>query len=123
MFYGENIIMNKQLLKNKKYQDCIEACNACAESCEFCATSCLREQDVKMLERCIQLNREYAGICCAASQVMSMDGEFAKQICNVCADSCNACAQECMKHSQMDHCQQGAEACRRCAEECCKISR
>ena len=52
--------MSKQLLQNQKYRDCIEACNACAESCEFCATSCLRQQDVKMLQRCIQLNRECA---------------------------------------------------------------
>jgi hypothetical protein len=54
---------------------------------------------------------------------MSMDGEFAKQICNVCADICNARAQDCGKHSQMDHCQQCAEAYRRCTEECHKMAR
>ncbi|MGI0043219.1 MAG: four-helix bundle copper-binding protein, partial [Nitrososphaeraceae archaeon] len=52
--------MSKQFLQNQKYQDCIDACSTCAESCEFCATSCLREQDVKVLERCIQLDRDCA---------------------------------------------------------------
>jgi hypothetical protein len=83
----------------------------------------LREQDVKMLERCIQLNRECASICYTASQIMSMDGEHAKQICSVCDDICNACAQECEKYTQMDHCQQCAQACRRCAEECSRMAR
>ena len=111
------------MLQNQKYQSCIDACNRCAESCEFCATSCLREQDVKMLERCIQLDRECACICYTASQIMSMDGEHAKQICNVCADICDACAEECEKHKQMNHCQQCAQACRSCAEECRKMAR
>jgi hypothetical protein len=115
--------MSNQLLQNQKYQDCTEACNACAESCEFCATSCLREQDVKLLERCIQLNRECASTCYTASKVMSMDGEFAKQICNLCADIYDACVQECRKHKEMDHCQQCAEACRLCAEVCRKMTK
>jgi hypothetical protein len=107
---------------NIKYENCIDACNICAESCEFCATSCLREQDVKMLERCIQLDRECASICYTALQIMSMDGEHAKQVCRLCAEICNACAQECEKHTQMDHCQQCAQACRKCAEECSRMS-
>ena len=115
--------MSIAVLQNQKCQSCIDACNSCAESCEFCATSCLREEEVKMLERCIQLDRECASMCYTASQIMSMDGEHAKQICSVCADICNACAQECEKHTQMDHCQQCAQACRRCAEECSKMAR
>ena len=86
------------MLQNTKYQSCIDACNICAESCEFCATCCLREQDVKMLERCIQLDRECASICYTASQIMSMDGEHAKLVCRLCADICNAYAQESEKH-------------------------
>ena len=69
-----------QGLQNQKFQSCIDACNTCAGSCEFCATSCLREQDVKMLGRCIQLNRECASICYTASKVMSLDGEHVGQI-------------------------------------------
>jgi hypothetical protein len=75
-------MMSTQGLQNSKYQSCIDACNACAESCELCATSCLREQDVKMLERCVQLNRDCATICWTTSQLMSRDSEYVKQICN-----------------------------------------
>ena len=112
-----------QALQNQKYQSCIDACNRCAESREFCATSCLRERDVKMLERCIQLNRKCASICYSASQIMSMDGEHTKQICNVCADICDARAEGCEKHKQMNHCQQCAQACTTCSEECRKMAR
>lgn len=87
-----------------KIPSCIDACNACAKSCEFCATSCLREQDVKMFERCIQLDRECASICYTASQIMSMDGEHVTDVCRVCADICDTCGQKCEKHKQMDHC-------------------
>ena len=76
--------MSTKVLQNQKYQSCIDACNDCAESCELCATSCLREQDVKMLERCIQLDRDCATICWAASQFMSRNSEYVKQICNTC---------------------------------------
>ena len=67
--------MSTKVLQNQKYQSCIDACNDCAESCELCATSCLREQDVKMLERCIQLDRDCATICWTASQFMSRYSE------------------------------------------------
>ena len=76
--------MSTKVLQNQKYQSCIDACNGCAESCKLCAISCLREQDVKMLERCIQLDRDCATICWAASQFMSRDSEYVKQICNTC---------------------------------------
>lgn len=59
--------MSTNRLQNSKYQSCIDACNACAESCKLCATSCLREEDVKMLSRCIQLDRDCATICWTAS--------------------------------------------------------
>ncbi len=111
-----------QTLQNEKYQSCIDACFACAESCEYCATCCLREQDVKMLVRCIQINRDCATICLAAGTAMSRDSEYAKIACKVCADVCDACAQECEKHADMDHCQKCAQACRKCAEECRRMS-
>jgi hypothetical protein len=40
-------------LQNSKYQSCIEACNDCFGACEFCATECLREEEVKMMSKCI----------------------------------------------------------------------
>lgn len=113
--------MSTKVLQNQKYQSCIDARNGCAESCELCATSCLREQDVKMLERCIQLDRDCATICWAPSQFMSRDSEYVKQICNTCAELCDACAEECEKHQRMAHCKLCAQACRTCAQ-CRKMS-
>jgi hypothetical protein len=52
----------------------------------------VREQDVKMLERCIQLDRDYATVCWTASQLMSGDSELVKHVCIACAELCDACA-------------------------------
>ena len=115
--------MSTKVLQNQKYQTCIDACNDCFEACEFCATSDLREQDVKSMARCIQLNRDCANICSIASQFMSRDSEYSKKICAICADVCDECAQECEKYTDMEHCKLCAQACRRCAEECRKIAK
>jgi hypothetical protein len=93
--------MSTKVLQNQKYQTCIDVCNNCVESCEFCATSDLREQDVKSMTRCIQLNRDCANMCMTASQFMSRDSEHSKKICAICADICDLCAEECEKYT--DH--------------------
>jgi hypothetical protein len=97
---------------------CIEACLACATECENCATACLSEENVKMLERCILLDRECAAVCYGTAKLMAVGGENLNMLCNVCADICDACADECDKHSEMHHCKLCADACRSCAEEC-----
>jgi hypothetical protein len=113
------IIYMSTNLQNQKYQTCINACNICFETCEFCATLCLREEDVKMMAKCIQLCHDCATICVTASQVMSRDSDYVKQICNLCANIYDACAAECEKHQQhMEHCRLCAQACRKCVEEC-----
>lgn len=94
----------------------------CAESCELCATSCLREPNVQAMANCAQLNRECAEVCWASASLMSMDSQFAKQFCGLCATVCDACAKECERHN-MDHCKRCAQACRTCADECRKMSR
>jgi hypothetical protein len=71
--------MSTATLQNTKWQSCIDACMRCAEACEFCATSDLREQDVKMMASCTQINRECAEVCWASAALMSMDSQFAKQ--------------------------------------------
>ena len=90
-------------------------------ACEYCATCDLHEQNVKTMASCVQINRDCANICWTASQFMSRDSEYVKQICNVCADICEACAKECERYTDMDHCQKCAQACRRCAKECRKM--
>lgn len=44
----------------------------CAEACEFCATSDLKEQDVKMMATCAQINRECTSVCWTPASLMSM---------------------------------------------------
>ena len=109
-------------LQNTKWQSCIDACMHCAEACEFCATSDLKEQDVKMMASCAQMNRQCAAVCWTSAVLMSMDSQFAKQFCNLCADICDACAQECERHN-VDHCKRCAQACRSCSEECRRMAR
>ena len=87
------------------------------EACEHCATSCLKEKDVKMMARCIELDRSCADACSWAMREMSRDSQFAERVCAVCADICDACGEECAKH-KMGHCRECAEACRACAEAC-----
>ena len=91
------------------------------EACEHCATACLHEENIKMMARCIELDRSCADACSFASREMARDSEFAERVCQLCAEFCDACGEECAKH-KMDHCQMCAEACRRCAEACREMS-
>jgi len=105
--------MNMKVMKS-----CIDACVACAIECEHCATECLKENDIKSLALCIQLDRECATVCTAAAQLMAMGGDNAMILCHACEAVCGACAAECERNNELDHCRHCAEACRKCAEEC-----
>ena len=146
MMQSGSCTMSTGTLQNTKWQSCIDACMRCAEACEFCATSDMKEQGqtlvqvieeaavagaatspeiiqqiVKMITNCIQVNRECAAVCWTSAALMSMDSQFAKQFCNLCADVCNACAKEC-EHHDVDHSKQCAQACRNCVEECRRMA-
>src|SRR3546814_32413 len=88
-------------MPHQMYQHCIEECYACAVECSHCATACLREEDVKNLSRCIQLDLECAAFCRSAAEVMSLGSEFSARLCELCAEVCNACAAECERHAEM----------------------
>jgi hypothetical protein len=103
------------------YESCIKACLRCADACNHCASSCTQEKDIKMMARCIQLDMECATICYASAQLMSLGSDFAKAVCQICADICWLCNEECSKH-QTDHCQECAKMCKLCAEECQKMA-
>ncbi len=111
-------------MSHQKFQDCIDACVVCAVTCSHCATECLKEDDLKMLSRCIQLDLECAAICRSAAEVMSLGSDYSAHLCRICADVCNACAEECEKHAEMgmEHCRECAEACRKCADSCEKMA-
>jgi hypothetical protein len=104
-------------MTHEKFQNCIDACLACAVQCDRCATACLNEENVSMMTRCIELDRECAEACYASARLMGIGGEHAALFCAPCAEICDACAEECSKH-EADHCKRCAEECRRCAEEC-----
>lgn len=108
-------------MAQQQYESCIEACDACANACDFCAVSCLKEDDVKMMARCIALDMDCAQICRMAAAYMARGSEFARALCRICADVCDACGDECAKF-QMSHCQECARACRRCADECRRMA-
>ncbi len=109
------------VMAHQQYASCIEACNTCADACDHCATACLKEDDVKMMARCIALDIDCAAICRLAAGYMARGSEFAQQVCRVCAEVCEACGDECAKH-QHPHCQECAQACKRCAEECRRMA-
>lgn len=69
---------------NPRYQACIEACSNCALVCETCAASCLREEDVQMMARCIELDRDCADLCALAALLMTRDSEQAQALCKLC---------------------------------------
>ena len=104
-------------MRNHQHSECILACNECAVECDECAAACLREDDVKMMARCIALDMDCAAMCQLAVATMARGSEHAGPICLLCADICDSCAVECSKHS-MEHCKRCAEACRRCAKAC-----
>jgi hypothetical protein len=99
-------------------QALLDALNACIASCEHCATACLQEEDVKMMVRCISLDRDCADICALTARYVARGSEHAQHILSECAEICKACGDECAKHTHMQHCQECADACRRCEEAC-----
>lgn len=105
-------------MSHQKFQECIDACLECAIECEHCSTACLQEDDVKMMSKCIQLDRDCADICALTARLLARGSEHGMHLMKECAEVCEKCAEECEKHSHMEHCKACAEACRRCAEEC-----
>ena len=104
-------------MSHDRFQRCIDACIACASQCKDCASECLKEDDVRMLGPCIQLDMECSLVCISTAQLMMIGGENASLLCSACAEVCVLCAEECQKHD-IDHCQRCAQECRKCAEEC-----
>lgn len=100
-----------------KYQKCIDACNRCAQACDECAKLCLHEPDVKNRGACIGMLMECGAICKQSACFMSMDAQFAPDICKLCAAICEKCAAECGMFKD-DHSVKCANECRACANEC-----
>jgi len=104
-------------MSQERFKRCIDACFACAAEYKHCASECLKEENVRMLGPCVQLDMECSLVCLSTAQLMMIGGENAALLCGACAEICVACAEECQKQ-EMDHCLKCAEECRNCAEEC-----
>jgi len=108
-------------MSNLKFQECIDACLACTIECEHCASECLGEEDVQMMVRCIQLDRDCADICALTARLLARGSQHGEHLMRECAEICEMCAEECAKHDA-EHCQRCAEVCRNCAEECRRMA-
>ncbi len=89
----------------------------CIHACNNCMSSCLREEDIKMMVSCIELDRECAAICSTTLNSLHQGARFTHDLLQLCVKACKACADECKKHP-MNHCQECARACEACSEEC-----
>jgi hypothetical protein len=89
----------------------------CALICEECEAACLNEENITLLARCIELDRDCADICLQASRLIKRDSEIGDEYLMVCEKICRMCAEECNKHHH-DHCRACAEACVACADAC-----
>ncbi|MFB9865300.1 four-helix bundle copper-binding protein [Rufibacter immobilis] len=104
-------------MHNSQNRPVIDALQECILACEHCASACLQEEHVKMMARCIQLDRDCADICRLTATLLARGSVHGKHLLRECIEVCEACAAECAQHDH-DHCQACAEACRRCAEAC-----
>ncbi len=110
-------------MRQERFQTCIDACLECATECDHCASECLKENEVYLLTKCIQLERECAEMCFSTARIMALGSDYAGDVCDICAEYCLRCAEECDKHSHMEHCLKCAETCRRCANDCQRMAR
>jgi hypothetical protein len=115
-------MVTRSLLENKN-QSVIDALEDCVEACNSCIVKDLKEHDVMMMVRCIQLDQDCAEICTLTIQYLSRGSEFAHPMTNQCVTICDTCAAECEKHTDMPHCLECAKICRKCADECRKLGR
>ncbi|MFZ7134027.1 MAG: four-helix bundle copper-binding protein [Eubacteriales bacterium] len=104
-----------------KMQTCIDACKKCTQACYACFSACLNEPDLNARKNCVGLLVECAMMCQMSVGMMSMNGQFSKQHCGLCAQICDKCAQECEMFKD-DHCKECAQICHMCADECRKMA-
>jgi hypothetical protein len=95
------------------HEELLKKLSECASACEWCHDACLGEEDdVKMLARCIRLDRDCAKICHLTAGLAASHSPFASRMVKLCEEICTS-AEECENHD-MDHCRDcaGGRACR-----------
>jgi hypothetical protein len=70
---------------SNQYQACIDACNVCVTACNSCIAECLKEDDVKSMAGCIELDIDCAAVCSLAASAMARNSELAKHFASYAA--------------------------------------
>jgi hypothetical protein len=100
-------------------EQCIRDCMACYQECLSTISHCLSQGGKHAEPKHITMMMECAEICKTSADFMLMKGQFAYELCQLCAKVCDACAESCSKvdpnDSMMQKC---ADLCRRCADSC-----
>lgn len=99
------------------HDELIKKLDICIAACNFCASACLKEEDVKMMAKCIALDIDCAEVCRTTAILLARDSPHGKHLLKECIELCDACATECGMH-EYDHCQACAKACRECSDAC-----
>lgn len=103
---------------NSKFHHCINTCAKCAQACYECFYASLNEQDLHARKKYANILMECAMICQTTAAVLSMNGLYYRQFCQLCAEICEKCALECISFAD-DSCQHCSDICRSCAI-CCR---
>src|SRR4051812_22006010 len=94
--YAKDIDMNTERANNDN-RELLQMLVECAMTCEACATACLNEEDVSMMARCIELDRDCADTCFVSSRLLLRNSEISNSMLAVCEEICRMCAEECKK--------------------------
>ena len=101
-------------MRNEKM---VHALGNCINHCNYCADACLDEDNVKMMVKCIRIDRVCAEVCSTLDQLLATGYHDVDDLIRYCIKVCKACAEECEKHEH-EHCKACAKACRNCASVC-----
>lgn len=77
--------------------------------------------DVDVRKACVSMLVECAMMCQMSVSMMSMNGQYSKEHCALCAKIFETCAKECNMFKD-EHCQKCAKECTSCAVECRNMS-
>ncbi|WP_069999986.1 four-helix bundle copper-binding protein [Cellulosilyticum sp. I15G10I2] len=109
--------MDMVMDKTGLLQICIDACSKCAQTCYECFNACLSEPDLNARKDCVSILVECAMVCQMTVSIMSMNGLFSKEQCELCEKICNKCAEECAMFKD-EYCKKCADICLTCAQAC-----
>ncbi len=107
-----SIQSGKSTQSGNNMEQCIQDCIACYQECISSIPYCLTQGGKHAEAKHITLMLECADLCNLSARSMHLKGQFAFELCQLCAKVCDECAKSC-KATDMQKC---ADVCRKCAE-------